>query len=131
AAATATTLATVAVATTATTATRTTALGLLLATFDSGGCARLGLDFVFVSHDQNSSPASRAASASALTRPWNRKPPRSNTTLVTPAAVAASATRLPTSVAAATFEPAVPRTSFSRVEAEATVVPAASSITWA
>ena len=27
---------------------------------------------VFVSHHQNSSPPSRAASASALTRPWNR-----------------------------------------------------------
>ena len=31
-----------------------------------------GFDFGFVSHAQNSSPPSRAASASALTRPWNR-----------------------------------------------------------
>ena len=43
---------------------------------------RLGaLGVGFVSHHQNSNPPSRAASASALTRPWNRKPPRSNTTL--------------------------------------------------
>lgn len=45
--------------------------------------------------------------------------------------LAASATRLPTEVAASMLAPDVPRTSFSSVEAEATVVPAASSITWA
>ena len=58
-----------------------------------------------VSHHQNSNPPSRAASASALTRPWNRNPPRSNTTRVTPAALARSAILRPTSCARATVAP--------------------------
>ena len=56
---------------------------------------------------QNSSPASRAASATAATRPWYRKPPRSNTTWLTPAALARSATSWPTA-AAATLLPVAP-----------------------
>src|SRR5947199_8956190 len=50
---------------------------------------------------QNSNPASRAASATAATRPWYRFPPRSKTTLFTPAALARSATSRPTVAAAA------------------------------
>src|SRR5690606_27396547 len=83
---------------------------------------------VFVSHHQNSSPPSRAASASALTRPWNRYPPRSNTTDVTPAFFAASAICLPTSAAASTL---APEDLAPSVEAAATVRPAASSMSWA
>jgi hypothetical protein len=41
--------------------------------------------------DQNSRPASRAASASDLIRPWYRNPARSKTTRSTPAAFARSA----------------------------------------
>src|SRR3546814_2629897 len=59
----------------------------------------------------------------SFTRPWKRKPPRSNTTLVTPALVAAAATRLPTCAAAAAVAPVLPRTSLSRVDAAATVLP--------
>mgnify|MGYP000719087264 CR=1 FL=1 len=127
----------VAVATTATTAfaafavaaTATTATTLRL-TGVAGDVTRHvdGIDGVFVSHDQNSSPPSRAASASALTRPWNRNPPRSNTTVVTPAFLAASAIALPTSAAASTFAPLALAPS---VEAAATVRPAASSMIWA
>ena len=40
-------------------------------------------------------PSSRAASARALTRPWKRKPARSNTTVSTPAALARSEIVLP------------------------------------
>src|SRR5690606_39505347 len=87
-----------------------------------------GLVGVFVSHHQNSSPPSRAASASALTRPWNRYPPRSNTTEVTPAFFAASAICLPTSAAASTL---APEDLAPSVEAAATVRPAASSMSWA
>lgn len=83
-----------------------------------------------VCHRQNSSPPSRAASASAFTRPWKRKPPRSNTTAVTPAALARSASVRPTAAAAATVAP-VPSNAFSRLEAAATVWPRLSSITWA
>src|SRR5829696_2277721 len=59
------------------------------------------------------------------------KPPRSNTTLSTPAALARSATSRPT-VAAAETLPVSPaaRTSGSRVEAAARVRPEWSSITW-
>jgi hypothetical protein len=56
-------------AATATTATATFAL-LTTGLFDDG--SGFALQVGFVSHDQNSSPPSRAASASALTRPWNR-----------------------------------------------------------
>ena len=38
---------------------------------------------------------------------------------------------VPTAVAAAMLAPEVPRTSFSSVEADATVLPATSSMTWA
>src|SRR5690606_1625964 len=75
-----------------------------------------------VSHHQNSRPPSRAASASALTRPWNKYPPRSNTTVVTPAWRAASAISLPTWTAASTLAPAF---SAPSVEAAATVRPCA------
>src|SRR5690606_29989588 len=63
---------------TPTPASAATAAGLALLDSRLGafGCLdrHAGLDFVvgFVSHHQNSSPPSRAASASALTRPWNR-----------------------------------------------------------
>src|SRR5690606_24081905 len=66
------------VATATSTATATSARFALLGSrrLDASGCLdrHAGLDFVvrFVSHHQNSSPPSRAASASALTRPWNR-----------------------------------------------------------
>src|SRR3546814_1199587 len=84
---------------------------------------------VLFSHHQNSNPPSRAASASALTRPWNRKPPRSNTTWVTPAFLAAAATRLPTPAAASTFAPDLARAPTSRVDAAPIVLPFASPIT--
>src|SRR6185312_13607513 len=79
---------------------------------------------------QNFRPASRAASASALMRPWKRKPERSNATDSTPAASARSATALPTAAAAARFlVPFRPSaTDFCNVEAAATtLVPEASN----
>ena len=51
--------------------------------------------------DQNSRPASRAASASDLIRPWYRNPARSKTTRSTPAALARSAISFPTTAASA------------------------------
>src|SRR4029079_3700149 len=54
---------------------------------------------------QNWSPPSRAASASAFTRPWKRKPPRSNTTVSTPAFFAAAARLFPPSAAWSVFDP--------------------------
>src|SRR5262249_44744865 len=78
---------------------------------------------------QNSSPASRAASAAAAIRPWYRKPPRSNTTFETPAAWARSATSLPTLAAASVLPVAPVRRSASTVDAAANVRPSASSIT--
>src|SRR4051794_23750401 len=80
---------------------------------------------------QNSNPASRAASAAAFTRPWKRKPPRSNTTWLTPAALARSATSRP-AVVDAVMLPVGPaeRMSGSTVAAAATVRPLTSSITW-
>src|SRR2546425_2789801 len=54
---------------------------------------------------QNFNPASRAASASAWTRPWYLYPPRSNTTRSMPAALARSAIALPITLAAATLLP--------------------------
>src|ERR1019366_2155893 len=63
------------------------------------------LEFLCSLADQNWRPASRAASASALTRPWYANPARSNATLSTPAAFAFSAMRLPTIAAAATLPP--------------------------
>src|SRR5882724_11686562 len=73
---------------------------------------------------QNCRPASRAASASALTRPWYAKPARSNATCWMPAALARSAMRLPTTAAAAALPPlpgapSCVRRSFSTVEAVA------------
>src|SRR5690606_14985680 len=97
----------------------------------SGGFgSRNGFDvfvggLVFVSHHQNSSPPWRAASASALTRPWNRNPPRSNTTVVTPAFLAAAAISEPTWVAASTVAPVLFTPS---VEAAAMVRPSLSSM---
>ena len=57
--------------------------------------------FVLRLDHYSSNPASRAASASAATRPWYRDEPRSNTTFVTPCAFARLATSLPISAAAA------------------------------
>ena len=73
---------------------------------------------VDVGGHQNSSPASRAASATAATRPWYRLPPRSNTTLSTPAALARSARSLPTSVAAVPLPVPEAPTVVSTVEAD-------------
>src|SRR3546814_7691593 len=81
--------------------TPTAAPAFLLGSFAFDASDGFSFNLVFFSHVQNSNPPSRAASASAFTRPWKRKPPRSNTTLVTPALVAAAATRLPTCAAAA------------------------------
>ena len=53
--------------------------------------------------DQKSRPASRAASASDLIRPWYRNPARSKTTRSTPADRARSATRRPTAAASSVF----------------------------
>jgi hypothetical protein len=56
-------------------------------------------------------------------------PARSKTTFSTPAALARSATSLPTAFALADLSPLLARTSASMVEAEASVTPRASSIT--
>ena len=81
-----------------------------------------------ISHAQNSNPASRAPSATAATRPWYLKPPRSNTTELIPAAFARSPTNLPTSRAASTV-PVLPlRSATSIVEAAAIVDREISSI---
>ena len=53
------------------------------------------------------------------------------TTRSTPAALARSARRLPTEAAAPVVAPVTSRTSFSKVDAEATVTPLASSMTCA
>lgn len=55
-------------------------------------------------HAQKTRPASRAASATALTRPWYLYPARSNTTFSMPFSLHTSATALPTSSAAACTE---------------------------
>src|SRR6476646_6588306 len=81
--------------------------------------------------DQNSRPASRAASASDLIRPWYRNPARSNTTRSTPAALARCAMSLPTEAASCDFVSLEPRSSFSTVEAAASVRPDVSSMTCA
>ncbi len=57
---------------------------------------------------------------SAATRPWYLNPPRSNTTVVMPAAFARSPTSLPTCFAASTVAVAPPRSSASIVDALAT-----------
>ena len=80
---------------------------------------------------QKSRPASRAASASDLIRPWYRNPARSKTTRSTPAALARSAMSLPTTAASSVLVDLEPRSSFSRVEAAARVLPGVSSMTWA
>src|SRR5690606_27641691 len=64
-------------------------------------------------------PASRAPSATAATRPWYLLPPRSKTTASMPAALARSATRVPTERALSVFDASVPRRSASMVEADA------------
>src|SRR5215203_1122039 len=88
-------------------------------------------EFVHVS-PQNSRPASRAASATARTRPWYRNPPRSNTTRVMPLSFRRCARARPTAAAPLTLPPRSPSPSWplmagSVVLAEATVVPLASS----
>src|SRR4051794_30958777 len=79
---------------------------------------------------QKSSPPSRAPSARAAMRPAYRLPPRSNTTAVIPAALARSATSVPTWRARADLSPSAPRRLASRVDALAKVRPAVSSTTW-
>ena len=71
--------------------------------------------------DQNSRPASRAASASDLIRPWYRNPARSKTTRSMPAALARSATSRPTTAASSVLVDLEPLSSFSTVEAAASV----------
>src|SRR5262249_59990146 len=78
---------------------------------------------------QSSSPASRAPSARPATRPWNLNPPRSNTTVETPAALARSPTSLPTDLAASTGDPPPDRNPGSVVAAAARRRPPASPIT--
>src|SRR5690606_20982954 len=80
---------------------------------------------------QNTSPSSRAASASSFTRPAYRNPPRSRTTESTPAAFARCATSAPTLRASALFVSSLVRRSVSTSDAAASVRPAASSITCA
>src|SRR5690606_394632 len=72
-------------------------------------------------------PPSRAPSATAATRPWYLLPPRSNTTVSTPTALARSATSSPPLWALAVLSPSNARRSASRVDAEATVLPTVSS----
>src|SRR5262249_47409546 len=81
---------------------------------------------VVASH-QICNPPSRAPSATAATRPWYRRPPRSNTTVRMPAPLARSAISCPTAFAFAIGES--PPTSAS--EAAAIVAALASSISWA
>src|SRR5207244_1977800 len=69
--------------------------------------------------------------ATAATLPWNSDPPRSNTTRPTPAARARSATSRPTVPAASLLPVAPARSSFSWVDAAASVRPVLSSMTWA
>src|SRR6202012_4672579 len=88
-----------------------------------------------VDHAQNSSPSARAASARTATRPWYTKPPRSKTTLLIPAALALEPSSRPTDSAPVTLPPPLlpkdARRSASTDEAEASVRPAASSMSWA
>src|SRR3546814_2508473 len=58
--------------------TPTAAPAFLLGRFAFDASDGFSFNLVFFSHVQNSNPPSRAASASAFTRPWKRKPPRSN-----------------------------------------------------
>src|SRR6185503_9644909 len=89
----------------------------------------VGIDACHVApSDQNSRPASRAASASDLIRPWYRNPARSKTTRSTPAALARSATSRPTTAASSLLVDLEPFNSFSTVEAAASVRPDASSM---
>src|SRR5690606_29318805 len=82
----------------------------------------------FVAH--RASPPSRAPSAIAATRPAYLLPPRSKTTAVTPAVFARSATSSPTLRAFAVLSPSNTRRSASMVDADASVWPFESSITW-
>src|SRR6266540_646700 len=74
------------------------------------------------------SPPSLAPSARAFTRPWYRRPPRSNTAPSTPAARARSASCCPTFLARADFSSPAARL---RSEAAATVRAEPSSTNWA
>src|SRR5439155_1098520 len=83
-----------------------------------------------------SRPPSRAPSASERTRPWYWYPPRSRTTALTPAALARSASALPTACAGpslpfAPSPPVAPASAASREGAAARVRPVLSSTTWA
>ena len=75
-------------------------------------------------------PASRAPSASALTRPWKGLPLRSKYTLSIPFASARSPSFLPTLSAAGTSLPFSSFVSFSRVEAAQTMESFESSMIW-
>ena len=75
------------------------------------------------------SPPSRAASATAATRPAYLLPPRSKTTAEIPAAFARSAISAPTLRALSVFVPSAPATSASMSEADTRVWPTVSSIT--
>jgi len=66
-----------------------------------------------------------------LIRPWYRNPARSKTTRSTPAAFARSATSFPTVAASSDLVDLEPLSSFSTVEAAASVFPDASSMTCA
>src|SRR5205085_3175146 len=69
-------------------------------------------------------PPSRAPSASAATRPWYSRPPRSNTARSIPACLARSASSLPAALARAVLSPSA---SASASEAAASVRAEASS----
>ena len=63
-------------------------------------------------------------------RPWYLYPPRSNATFVTPAAFNRSAISVPTRFATSVLLPDVPLTDASSVDADASVRPVVSSMTW-
>src|SRR5205823_12562421 len=69
---------------------------------------RTALGLGVVPSHQICNPPSRAPSATALTRPWYSRPPRSNTTRSIPAAFAFSARARPTRLARADLSPPWP-----------------------
>src|SRR5581483_6491384 len=89
--------------------------------------ALLLLGRVVASH-QIDRPPSLAPSASAATRPWYSRPPRSNTARSIPRSLARPASRAPTALAASFLSP---WTWTSRSQAAASVRAEASSISWA
>src|SRR5439155_23099260 len=80
---------------------------------------------------QISKPPSRAPSASAWTRPWYSRPPRSNTARSTPAALARAASALPTARARDVLSRASEPAAIPTSEAAASVRAARSSTSWA